>query len=64
MDTSGTGHYRCPSQRFPTHQAPGTPPLGGIGKIKKRGFGFKRGGQKILEALKPSHAGEEPPGIR
>jgi hypothetical protein len=45
MDTSGTGHDRCPSQVFPTHQAPGTPPLGGNAKIKKRRFGFK-GGQK------------------
>ncbi|MGY3391140.1 hypothetical protein ACVWW6_003731 [Bradyrhizobium sp. USDA 3311] len=43
MDTSGTGHDRCPSQSFPTHEASGTPPLGGNGKIKKRSFGFKRG---------------------
>src|SRR3954454_23722546 len=28
---------------FPTHQASGTPPLGGSGKIKKARFGFKRG---------------------
>lgn len=60
MDTSGTGHDRCPSQSFPTHEASGTPPLGGNGKIKKHGFGFKRGGQKFWKPPPPPKVEERP----
>ncbi len=47
MDTSGTGHDRCPSQSFPTRQAPGTPPLGGNEKIKNTVLVSRGEGEKF-----------------
>jgi hypothetical protein len=41
MDTSGTGHDRCPSEVPDPFKASGAPPRGGSGKIKKSIFGFK-----------------------
>ena len=50
MDTSGTGHDRCPSLLSRAHQAPG-PPCGGDWKIIKNGFGFKGGAKNF----RPGH---------
>jgi hypothetical protein len=52
MDTSGTGHDRCPSEVPDPLKASSTPPRGGIGKIKKTVFGFKRAAE-IFSGLRP-----------
>jgi len=58
MDTSGTGHDRCPSQSFPTRQAPGTPPLGGNEKNKKTPFWFQEGRAEKFQC--PTDPGDKP----
>jgi hypothetical protein len=53
MDTSGTGHDRCPSPG-PGPWGARTPPSGGVKKISKVVFGFKRGAKNFLDAWRRS----------
>jgi len=53
MDTSGTGHDRCPSPG-PGPCGARTPPSGGVKKISKVVFGFKRGAKIFLDAWRRS----------
>src|SRR5690349_16419265 len=57
MDTSGTGHDRCPSP-CPGPSGARTPPFGGDKKISKVVFGFKRGTEKFLEPIYGRLAGQ------
>src|SRR5579863_2667543 len=52
MDTSGTGHDRCPSEVPDPLKASSTPPRGGIGKIKKSVFGFKRAAEIFVAGFR------------
>jgi hypothetical protein len=53
MDTSGTGHDRCPSPG-PGPWGARTPPSGSVKKISKVVFGFKRRAKNFLDAWRRS----------